>query len=217
MAETQVVTPPPIEVKLYSCERIPSGSTLLDLALGGGWAIGRIFNIVGDRSSGKTLVAIEAFANFKRKFPTGLMRYAEAEAAFDEAFAEQLGFPSDVSRPEALIDTVSDFEKDLFKFIEECKAKKVKGLYILDSLDAISSDEAIENFKLRMDDKKEKGSYGAEKAKALSALFNLLVSKVEEADCALGIISQIRENIGVTFGETKSRSGGKALDFYASQ
>ena len=62
---------------------LPSGSLLLDLILGGGWCAGRIVNIVGDRSSGKTLLAIEAMANFAKLYGTKNIRYAEAESAFD--------------------------------------------------------------------------------------------------------------------------------------
>jgi len=190
-----------------------SGSTLLDLALGGGWALGRIFNIVGDRSSGKTLLAIEGYANFKAKFPEGKMRYAEAEAAFDEGFAKVLGFPSDVERPDILIHTVTDFTTDLAKFIK----KGGPALYILDSLDALATEEDVARLKARIEGTKEKGSMGAEKAKDMSDLFRLLAQDCEAANCTLGIISQIRDKIGVMFGEIKTRSGGHALDFYASQ
>lgn len=191
-----------------------SGSTLLDLALGGGWAVPRIFNIVGDKSTGKTLQAIEAFANFKLTFPKGRMRYAEAEAAFDDAYAEVLGFPDDVEKPDEPIKSTSLFEKDFYNFMT---ASKDPGLYILDSLDALSSDVQIENFQKRVKDEKEKGSFGAEKAKDLSEMFRHIATDMMKHNVCLGIISQIRDNIGVTWGETKTRSGGHALDFYASQ
>lgn len=190
-----------------------SGSTLLDLSLGGGWAVGRVFNIVGDKSSGKTLLAIEAFANFSRTFPNARMRYAEAEAAFDDVFAEQLGFPKTVERPQDMLRTVKDFGKDLFKFAE----KGGPSLYILDSLDALSDESEVERFEARMADKEEKGSYGVGKPKEMSELFRTITSELGAKQCTLGIISQIRDRIGITFGETKTRSGGRALDFYASQ
>lgn len=201
-----------------------SGSTLLDLALGGGWALGRIFNIVGDKSTGKTLLAIEAFANFIRKFPNGKMRYAEAEAAFDEAFAATLGFPSTVERPDDMIDTVEDFRDDLKKFSDKYKA--FPTLYILDSLDALTDDAELKKYEKGLQPKKtnaegeeEKvaGSFGVAKPKELSKMFRIMTRDLEDRNHTLGIISQIRDNIGVTFGETKTRSGGHALDFYAAQ
>lgn len=192
---------------------IPSGSTLLDLTLGGGWALGRVFNVVGDKAVGKTLIGIEAFANFSRKYPKGRMRYAEAESAFDDYFAEQLGFPDNVERPETQIHTVTEFYIDLAKFAD----KDGPGLYILDSLDALATDEDVERMQARIENRKEKGSMGAEKAKDMSQLFRDLVQKCQQSNCTLGIISQLRDKIGVTFGETQTRSGGRALDFYASQ
>jgi recombination protein RecA len=201
-----------------------SGSTLLDLALGGGWALGRVFNIVGDKSTGKTLLAIEGFANFKLKFPKGRMRYAEAESAFDTVFAEQLGFPSDVERPDDMLHTVEEFIVDLHKFID---AGEGPCLYVLDSLDALSDEAEVKKFdkgiKQKIQDEetgeetKQKGSYGVAKAKKMSEMFRLLCQDIGEVDCSLGIISQIRDKIGVMFGETKTRSGGHALDFYGSQ
>src|SRR4051812_10773815 len=134
------------KTKLFSVPGLQSfstGSTLLDLALGGGWPVGRIFNIVGDKSVGKTLLAVEAFANFSIKYKGSLMRYAEAEAAFDESFAELLGFPKSVSRPKELLNTVEDFRDDLSKFLKDLEEEDSAGLYILDSLDALSDESEV--------------------------------------------------------------------------
>ncbi len=190
---------------------ISSGSTLLDLALGGGWVIGRIFNIVGDKSTGKTLLAIEAFANFKRQYPDGRMCYAEAESAFDTAFAAQLGFPPEVTNPEDLLITVEQFKDDVYKF---AKKDDKPCIYILDSLDALSDDAEQEKWKAHIAGTKEKGSMGAQKAKEMSEMFRTINKDLN--NCAVGIVSQIRDNIGVTWGDGKTRSGGRALDFYAT-
>lgn len=192
-----------------------SGCSLLDLALGGGWALPRILNIVGDRSVGKTLMAIEAFANFKLTFGSrARMKYIEAESAFDEAYAEILGFPNEVEMSQGEVNTVSKFETEVYKFM---RGSNDPGLIILDSLDALCSDVEIGNVEKRLKDEDEKGSYGAEKAKDLSAMFRHIAQELEKSSTCLGIISQVRDNIGVMFGERHSRSGGKALDFYASQ
>src|SRR5262249_40710237 len=90
-------------------------------------------------------------------------------------------------------------------------------LYILDSLDALSDEAELEKFQAALDGKDVAGSYGTGKAKKMSEMFRLLTQDAEATGCSLGIISQIRDKIGVSFGETKTRSGGHALDFYCSQ
>lgn len=187
---------------------ISTGCRVLDDAIGGGYVLGRIANLVGDKSTGKTLLAIEASANFIRSHPQGIIRYAEAEAAFDQQYAESLGMPIDqVSFAESIF-TVEDFYKDLEQHLKKLAGKP--GLYILDSLDALS-DEAEQ--KREIGD----GSYGGSKPKKLGELFRRLVKLIETSNCLVIIISQIRDKLNVTFGETKTRSGGRALDFYASQ
>lgn len=191
---------------------VTSGSILLDLVLSGGWAQGRIINIVGDFSSGKTLLAVEATANFLRQSSLKRIRYAECEDAFDQTYARTMGMPEGLDVKQGLI-TVEDFFDDLDAFlngIESSKQPAAPSLYVLDSLDAIS-DEA------EMKRGIGEGSYGATKAKQLSQLFRRLGTRLSECNCTLIIISQLRDRIGVTFGETKMRSGGKALNFYASQ
>lgn len=187
---------------------ISSGSTLLDCVLGGGWAEGRVANIVGDKSAGKTLLAIEACANFARNHPPGLIAYREAEAAFDMEYAHSMGMPRGVDWSEE-IRTVEDMDKDLNRWLSARKTFE-PNLYVLDSLDALS-DQAEAGREIG------EASYGTGKAKALSELFRRRIVELREKRCTLIIISQIRDKIGVTFGETKTRSGGRALDFYASQ
>lgn len=189
---------------------ISSGSKLLDLALGGGWAERRIANVVGDKSTGKTLIMIEAAANFAIKYPKGEIKYREAESAFDIPYAKALGMPVDqvdFGDPSKPLETI----EDLFADIGSC-IKKSKGpiLYILDSLDALSDQAEMER------DIGE-GSYGAEKAKKLSQMFRRITSQMVSSNMTLIIVSQVRDKIGVTFGRKTTRSGGRALDFYASQ
>ncbi len=83
-------------------------------------------------------------------------------------------------------------------------------MYVLDSLDALSDES-------EMGSEIGKGTYGTQKAKSLSILFRKLKAKISQAATLLLIVSQVRDNIGVTFGEKHKRSGGRALDFYASQ
>lgn len=189
---------------------ISCGCTLLDEALGGGWVEGRIVNLVGDRSSGKTLLAIEACANFNRKHPKARIRYGEAEAAFDKAYAGALGMPLsavDFTEGDSELNTVEDFHRDLMDFVK--KRNGSPGLYVLDSLDALS-DDAEQKRDL------DEGTYGANKAKKMGEIFRRVVRILEESRVTLIVISQIRDKMNVSFGETKTRSGGRALDFYAT-
>lgn len=194
-----------------------SGSCLLDKCLGGGWGLGRVINIVGDNSTGKTLLAIEATANFAQAFPDCAIRYFEAEAAFDLDYAESLGLPIDkVSFVEAdpeddsADSTVEHWYEDFTKFLEDNPNPHQPKLYILDSMDALSdrseADRAIDGT-----------SYGANKAKKLSEIFRRLVVPAKKHNVTIIIVSQVRENIGMSYGPKYTRSGGKALDFYSSQ
>lgn len=192
---------------------IPSGCTLLDCQLGGGWPLGRVVNIVGDRSVGKTLLAIEAAANFAQQYE-GTTFYREAEAAFDESYAAGLGMPLDrVDFGPSGTDTVWDTIEAVIEDLDKCCKKAIKagtpGLYVIDSLDALSSDAELE----RAADAK---GYNLEKQKRLGELFRKRVRLVRQAEICLMFISQVRDRIGVFFGRNYTRTGGKALDFYAS-
>jgi recombination protein RecA len=202
-------------------EFIPSGCTLLDQILGGGWAMRRVSNIIGDKSVNKTGLAIEACINFARKYPKNRSRiyFRESESAFDRNYAaNRLGLP--LNRIDFLPDeddpkkgdflTVEDFNRDLQTITERHSDGKTAVLYIVDSLDALS-DEAEQERKIG------EGSYGTGKAKQMSTLFRQRVQPMSKCNMHLMIISQIRDKIGVTFGKKTTRSGGHALDFYASQ
>ena len=192
-------------------ECIKSGCTLLDLILGGGWALGRISNVVGDKAVGKTLLAIEAAANFAAKYENGKVWYREAEAAFDKDYAAALGMPLDrVDFGKRKFDTVEDIFEDMESKIDWAEDHKAPGLYIVDSLDALSD---------RKEMAREIGEQGyhLEKQKLMGVLFRKLIRRVDETNIHVMFISQVRDKIGVTFGDRHTRSGGKALDFYASQ
>lgn len=190
---------------------VPSGCTLLDCALGNGYPIGRVVNIVGDRSTAKTGLAMEAIINFMKAYPTGLAAYRETEAAFDKGYAEAMGLPiKEVDfGPSEPLNTVEDFARDFDKFLDARIKTKTPGIYVLDSLDALS-DEA------EMERDIGKGSYQMEKAKMLSTFFRKSAAKIEKAKVLLLIISQVRDNVGALFGEKHKRSGGRALDFYST-
>jgi len=197
-----------------------SGCTLLDQVLGGGWAVGRVSNIIGNRSAGKTLLAIEACSNFVEKYKKATIYYIEAESAFDVSYAEALGLPVKsvkfgTDHNLGVADNCSTVE-GLFEYLEKVIEQQIENnddtpaLVVIDSLDAFSDrkEQAMDI---------DQGTYGAAKAKQLSQMFRRLITKLENSKVSLMFISQIRDKIGATMGEKTSRSGGKALDFYCSQ
>ena len=185
-----------------------TGCTLLDCVLGGGFVFGRISNIIGDNSTGKTLLAIEATANFIRKFPDSYIVYAEAEAAFDEAYALSLGMPIDKVRFSEVF-TVEDFYNDLKETCKKAKELEVPALYIVDSLDALS--DVAEQEREFSDT-----TMGMSKAKKLSELFRRIVKEMKGSNVTLIVISQTRQNISPGFGVSYTVSGGSALRFYCT-
>jgi recombination protein RecA len=189
---------------------IATGCTMLDLALGGGWAQQRIANIVGDKSTGKTLLAIEACTNFARAHQKGHLYYCDSETAFVESHAKGLGMPIERIKFRYDIGTVEDLFTDLERVLKLAERWKHPVLYVVDSLDALSD-------RTEMDRDLDERSYGLEKARKMSQLFRRLTAAMSKAKMTLLIVSQVRANIGVKFGRQTTRSGGRALDFYASQ
>ena len=189
---------------------VSTGCTLLDCALGGGFVLGRVANIVGDKSTSKTGIATECLINFVKNYPEGRAAYRDAEAAFDQPYAEMMGLPlSKIDFGQPLL-TAEELHRDLEKFIErQIKADK-PGIYIIDSLDALSDEAELER-------DIGKKTYGANKAATLSEMFRRITPRVEASKVLFLVVSQVRDNIGAMFGEKHKRSGGKALDFYASQ
>jgi len=190
-------------------EFIHTGCTLLDCVLGGGWSLRRIVNLVGDTGSSKTGLSIEAAANFRRQYPDGLIYYHEAESAFDLEYAYKLGLPEDAVIKED-IEEISDVYTSILSVIDDAEKKELPALYILDSLDGIKLPKKSEG--------ELAGGYdAAQRAKAINQLITDLAGPVKRANMCLFIVSQVRDNIGVMFGEKKRRAGGEALNFYASQ
>lgn len=190
---------------------ISSGSTMLDCSLGGGFVMGRVANIIGNKSTGKTLVAIETAANFAMAYPGRKnIHYRERESAFDKPYAGALGMPLDRvdfgKEGKGRFNTAEGLFEDLDRAIQ---ASKGPGLYILDSLDSLS--DAAELTRDIGD-----ASYGTGKAKVMSEGFRRVTRDMEDAGLTLMIISQIRDKIGATFGVKTTRNGGRALDFYAT-
>jgi len=207
------------EITISPPDLIPTGSALLNLALSdhvyGGFRKGSIVNIIGDRSSGKSFLLWDIFAAVIRdnRFDDYRLLYDEPERAL--LFKLKKLFGKKIKRVEfddgskdaplkASI-TIQDFYHNIMGIIDDGKP----FVYGLDSFDALTSEEELERKDVG------KGGYKTEKAIALSEMLRQVLSRIESTGSLLIIVSQTRDNIGVAFGKKKTRSGGRALGFYA--
>ena len=207
--------------------RIPTGSDLLDLLVGGGEGLGypggRIINLVGDKSSGKTFLACEIIAAARWLFKNKLRWiYDDGESGFSFNTKKLWGFEiMPINRDERTKSaTVEDLYCNVRKFAEGLKDREF-GIYCVDSLDGVGSKQmdqiADDQYKSFLGTKKEKlkGSYKMGKANYLSqTLFPKLADLLETKNILFIVISQVRVNLDPFSFEKFSRSGGKALDFY---
>lgn len=200
-----------------------TGNKLIDMIMGGdkgvyGSPAGRIINICGDKSSGKTFICNEFIANAHYKYGDKFKwMYADCERGYSFDTQKLYGF--DIHTPES--DAPTNVEEAFYcidKFAKSLK-KDEFGIYVLDSLDALTSEEQDKRAEDRIEaiekDKEMKGTFGMGKAKYLSQeFFPQLCKSLEDKNILLIIISQIRDNTDMFSFEKYSRSGGKALDFY---
>jgi len=208
--------------KIEGVQSAPTGCTLLDL-ITVERPFGRVVNIVGDKSSGKTFLSIELINACRKKFGDKLKWiYDDAERGFSFDTNKLYGFDviEDMCDPDFVpSETVEKLSVNLDYYTESVKDDEFL-IYVVDSLDALSSEAEIERIEERKKaDKKGEslsiGTYAMEKSKFLSELFRILIGKIQDSNCLIIIVSQVRDNVGVSFGEKHRRSGGKALDFYA--
>ena len=212
-----------LKQRIDSKRLIPTGSTLLNLAcsdqLDGGWVLGKLVNLIGDSSSGKTLLGLTMFAemNKLKHFDNHRFIFDDAEQALEfdieRLFGQEVGDRLEIQPS----NTVQDFFSSVYSLIDVNEP----FIYLLDSLDALTSEEEIDRIEKRIgateaQRKKMKGSYKTEKAKTLSEMLRIIVGGLKYTDSLVVIISQTRDNIGVTFGSKKTRRGGRALRFYSS-
>jgi recombination protein RecA len=194
-------------------EFFSSGCTLLDAALGGGWAVGRVSNILGESASGKSLLGIEAAANFMLSYPNGHIVHIDTEAAFDPDYAETLGLNTetiDLYEDFATVEQVASMFDSMLAERED-EEKHEPCLIILDSMDALTTNAEVAR-------SMEDGTFGVEKAKLLSQLFRRYIRRLNACGITLMIMSQVRANLNAgPFGKQTITSGGKALKFYVSQ
>ena len=183
-------------------ELIPSGSLSLDLALGGGYPKGRIIEIYGPESSGKTTLTLHAIAEIQKM--GGTAAFVDAEHALDPAYAKKLGVDTDnllVSQP--------DNGEQALEITETLVRSNAVDLIVVDSVAALTPQAEIDG---DMGD-----SHMGLQARLMSQALRKLTGIINKSKATVIFINQIRMKIGVMFGNPETTTGGNALKFYASQ
>ncbi|MCB0705022.1 MAG: recombinase RecA [Saprospiraceae bacterium] len=189
--------------KVVEVDSIPTGSLSLDIALGvNGFARGRVIEIYGPESSGKTTLAIHAIAECQKK--GGIAAFIDAEHAFDKTYAEALG----VDTGNLLISQPDNGEQAL-EIAENLIRSGAVDIIVIDSVAALVPRAEIEG---EMGDSK----VGLQ-ARLMSQAMRKLTGTIGRTGCCCIFINQLREKIGVMFGNPETTTGGNALKFYASQ
>jgi len=183
-------------------EVIPSGSIALNAALGvGGYPRGRVIEIYGPESSGKTTLAIHAIAEAQKM--GGIAAFIDAEHAFDRFYAEKLGVDIEnlwISQP--------DSGEQALEIAEQLIRSSAVDIIVIDSVAALTPKAELEG---EMGDNK----LGLQ-ARLMSQALRKLTAAINKTNTTCIFINQLREKIGVTFGNPETTTGGNALKFYAS-
>ena len=188
--------------KIENVEVIPTGSLGLDVALGvGGYPKGRIIEIYGPESSGKTTLAIHAIAEAQKQ--GGIAAFIDAEHAFDRFYAEKLGVDVDnlwISQP--------DNGEQALQIADQLISSSAVDILVIDSVAALTPKKEIE------------GDMGESavglQARLMSQALRKLTATISKTNTCCIFINQLREKIGIMFGNPETTTGGNALKFYAS-
>jgi recombination protein RecA len=183
-------------------EFISSGSIGLDYALGiGGYPRGRVIEIYGPESSGKTTLTLHAIAECQKA--GGIAAFIDAEHAFDRFYAQNLGVNID-----ELIISQPDHGEQALEITDNLIRSGAVDIIVIDSVAALTPKSEIEG---EMGDSKM-GLH----ARLMSQALRKLTSTISKTNCTVFFINQLREKIGVMFGNPETTTGGNALKFYAS-
>ncbi|MBU2949753.1 recombinase RecA [Tamlana sp. 2_MG-2023] len=187
---------------IVDVEAIPSGSLGLDIALGvGGYPRGRVIEIYGPESSGKTTLTLHAIAEAQKA--GGIAAFIDAEHAFDRFYAEKLGVDID-----NLIISQPDNGEQALEIADNLIRSGAIDIVVIDSVAALTPKSEIEG---EMGDSKM-GLH----ARLMSQALRKLTGSISKTKCTVIFINQLREKIGVMFGNPETTTGGNALKFYAS-
>ena len=188
--------------RVEKVEVIPTGSITLDLALGiNGYPKGRVVEIYGPESSGKTTLAIHAIAEVQKQ--GGIAAFIDAEHAFDQFYAKKLGCDVDnllISQP--------DNGEQALEIADNLIRSGAIDLIVIDSVAALTPKAEIEG---EMGD-----SQMGLQARLMSKALRKLTGSINKAGCCCIFINQLRDKIGVMFGNPETTTGGNALKFYSS-
>ena len=182
-------------------ETISSGALTLDLALGGGLPKGRVIEIYGPESSGKTTVALHAVAEVQKD--GGIAAYVDAEHALDPTYAGALGVDIDnllVSQP--------DTGEAALEIVDQLVRSAAVDIVVIDSVAALVPRAEIEG---EMGD-----AHVGLQARLMSQALRKITGNIGKSGCTVIFINQLRQKIGVTYGNPETTTGGNALKFYAS-
>ena len=183
-------------------ETVPTGSLSLDIALGaGGFPKGRIIEIYGPESSGKTTLALHAVSEIQKR--GGIAGFIDAEHALDPKYAQDIGVDIDnlyISQP--------DSGEQALEIAETMVRSGAMDILVIDSVAALVPKAEIDG---EMGD-----SHVGLQARLMSQALRKLTSIIAKSNCILIFINQLREKVGVMFGSPETTTGGRALKFYAS-
>lgn len=181
---------------------IKTGSLMLDHCLGiGGYPKGRIIEIYGPESSGKTTIALQAIANVQKS--GGRAAFIDAEHAIDPEYAEKLGVDID-----NLILSQPDYGEQALEIVDMLAKSNVIDLIVVDSVAALVP-------KAELDGSLVDSQVGAQ-ARLMSKALRKLTGQLNKSLCTVIFLNQLREKVGVMFGSPETTSGGRALKFYSS-
>lgn len=185
-------------------ERIHSGSIGLDLALGGGWPKGRIIEIYGPESSGKTTLALHAIAEVHKK--GGIAAIIDAEHAFDPIYASNLGV--EVDNPDKFLFTQPSNGDEAIEVARELIKTGEVDIIVIDSVAALTPKAELQ------------GDVGDSKmglhARLMSQAMRMLTGEISKTKTVVVFINQLRDKLNVMWGSPETTTGGNALKFYAS-
>ena len=182
-------------------ETIPSGALTLDLALGGGLPKGRVIEIYGPESSGKTTVALHAIAEVQKM--GGTAAFIDAEHALDPIYAAALGV-----EVEELLVCQPDSGEMALEIVDQLVRSSAVELIVVDSVAALTPRAEIEG---EMGD-----SHMGLQARLMSQALRKITSNISKSGCTVVFLNQLRQKIGITYGSPEVTTGGNALKFYAS-
>ena len=189
------------EAKKVDVELLPSGALSLDLALGGGYPKGRIIEIYGPESSGKTTLTLHAIAEIQKQ--GGTAAFIDAEHALDPSYAKKLGVDT-----ENLLVSQPDNGEQALEIAETLVRSNAVDLIVVDSVAALTPQAEIDG---DMGD-----SHMGLQARLMSQALRKLTGIINKSKATVIFINQIRMKIGVMFGNPETTTGGNALKFYAS-